>query len=186
MKAALKSLFLLAVAGVAAAQTPYPQGTPGSLPGPGTVSNAGQLRSQSIGSAVQVPAQAPTVFGQPLARPAVTQINGAPQGVAGANCCPATNCAAAPTCCQPCPTCERVPATRDIRHVFYCKTCEPFCIPVCSCCISHWFGCGSCCCEGPYAKYFLVRRVQIEKCPITRCVPTCAPACGEACIQPPR
>jgi hypothetical protein len=184
MRSLLCSSLWLAIASVAAAQT---LGTPGSLPGPSVPPTSGQVQAPSYGLYSPTHAQTPNVDGQLLARPLATQINGFP-AAQSANCCPATNCAApaAASCCQPCPTCERVPATRDVRHVFYCKTCEPFCLPVCSCCICHWFGCGTCCCEGPYAKYYLIRKVQIEKCPTTKCVPTSAPACGDARLQPQR
>jgi hypothetical protein len=156
MKSLLCGLLLFAVAGMAAAQVPMSQGTPGSLPAPGMPSNHGQPQFQS-----------PAALGQPQVQAPVVHSYGN-AAVAGANCCPTT------PCCEPCrKTCERVPAIRLITHVTYCKTCEEFCVPKCSCCLSRLCGgCGGCLgCDGPYAKYYLVKKVHVEQCPTTKCVP---------------
>jgi hypothetical protein len=174
MKLLLCNLLVLTLAGgVAMAQTPVPQGTPGSLPAASRPYPYGQTNAS------------PGVFGQPQAQTA--PINGQAQVQApmmnGAG-MPATvpaSCCTVP-CCEPvCKTCVREPATKTINHVCYCNTCTEFCLPRCSCC--GLFGCGNCQCEGPFAKYWLVKKVIKEQCPTTKCVPSVAPACG-GCVSP--
>jgi hypothetical protein len=175
MKALLSGLFLLAVAGVVVAQTAVPQAT---LPASGMPPTSGQLQGQSYGLYGRTQPQTLNGTGQSPAGGAVVQTYSVP-AAAGSNCCPSTNCGLVASCCQPCPTCERVPSTRTIKHVAYCMTCEPFCVPVCSCCFGHLFSCGSCAnCAGPFPRYYLVKRVHNEECPTTKCVPSTCPACG--------
>ena len=175
MKALLCGMFFLAVTGMAMAQMPMQNG-PGALPAPGMPMSYGQSQAPTSNLYGLPQAQAPITYGQPQIQAPVMHTYGMP-ATSGASCGPTPCCSPAPTCCEPCKTCERVPSTRPITHVFYCKTCEEFCVPKCHCCLSSLFGCGGCC-DGPWAKYYLVKRVRIEDCPTTKCVPAVAPVCG--------
>jgi hypothetical protein len=162
MKALLCCLFLVTFTGATFAQAPMMQGTPQALPVPGM----------------------PLAPAQPMAQAPMTHgaVMGAPVAAPG-NCCPPANCCQPCQSCQPCKTCVREPAVTKINRVCYGMVCEEFCLPRCSCsCFSHLCGghCGDCggLCEGPRAKYILVKKVRVEECPTTRCVPSFAPACG--------
>jgi hypothetical protein len=167
MRTLLCSWLLLATASVAVAQTPT-QGAPGAP----TV-----YGMQSVNPTVQPPshlvmpqAQAPSTYGPQAAQVPCNHTYGTPSS-SHTDCC-------SPSGCAPCGGCVREPATKKITHTFYCKGCEEFCIPVCCCCLSSLFGCSSC--EGPYTRYYLVKKVRFEECPTTKCVPVAAPCCGPA------
>src|SRR4051794_32609623 len=161
MKRFLSGLCLLAVASVGMAQMP------------------------------QIPATYPMV--QPMAQPTGQPIAGSYPLYAN----PGTPSAAAPymqsglaypynpgcgpECCVPMTkVCVPEPAIKTITHTCYSKTCAEFCYPKCSCCLASLFGCCNACpgCDGPYTKYFLIKKVRIEECPTFKCVPTEVPACG--------
>jgi len=172
MKALLCGLFFLTTCAAVWAQTPMPQGSMNIMPVPGMPLTYGQ----------------PQPFGQPMAQSPAMRTQAQPQApVVQTPAAPAaapTTCSTCTDCCQPCKTCVREPAIRKITHVCYSKTCEEFCLPKCHCpllgCI-----CGGCIgCDGPHAKYYLVKKVRIEECPTTKCVPAVSTGCGGGCVAP--
>jgi hypothetical protein len=194
MKSLVCCLLLGVVSAAAMGQTPLLQGPQGALPSPSGAAQGNyglplaQMPSAYAPPPVHMPGaygqatvQSPTPYDRTLAQTPVPQTFALP--------------AAAPSCCsQNCGCCEPVrkvcvcePATKTVTHVCYSKTCEEFCVPKCSCCpCLSWF-CGSCLqCEGPYARYYLVKKVSKEERPIAKCVPAVAPPCGNCAIPPSR
>jgi hypothetical protein len=96
-----------------------------------------------------------------------------------------TNQYCPPTRGEQCQTCVREPATRTITHVTYCMIGKAFCVPKCTSCFGTLFG-GCTTCEEPRVKYYLVKKVQTEVCPTTKCVPAVAPGYCSSAIPPSR
>jgi hypothetical protein len=107
--------------------------------------------------------------GAPVIVPAPTLPTSCPQG----GCC-AHDCMPTKTVCVPEQYMKKTPKT--------CYSCD--CAPHC---IDYPFGlfkkC-SCCGDNnptPRKKKWLIKKVHIQECPATRCVPACVPACDHAC-----
>jgi hypothetical protein len=98
-------------------------------------------------------------------------------------------------CCTPTQTiCVPEQTCKEKKTPIYSKTCAPFCVPACHCCLHSLFGggdsgcggcdsgCGSCGagCEQPRTKYYLVKKYCVEQVPTTVCHPVTVPACGAA------
>jgi len=167
MKRFLSGLWVCVLVGSAAAQTPLPQGTPTVMPVQPGMPQSYMVRPQ---------AQSPVVH----------QLSA--QDAAPAATATAAPCCTTGTCCAPVQKiCVPEPSTKTIDHVCYSKVCEDFCVKKCNCCLtsclSNLCGFGSCCsscaqCEGPYAKYYLVKTVHKEECPTFKCTPAIAPTCN--------
>jgi hypothetical protein len=92
--------------------------------------------------------------------------------------CGASDCA---PICSTTPTktiCVPVPATKVDVKINYSRICGKVCFPKCTP-FSH--GCNSCdhgqCECHAWQQNYLVKRVTITECPITKCVPVCVPVC---------
>src|SRR6516164_4216517 len=86
----------------------------------------------------------------------------------------------APDCCvTPTKTiCVPEPATKKVMKINYSKLCDKVCFPRCSLLGHGCDGCDHGQCEGhAWHQNYLVKRVCITECPITKCVPVCVPVC---------
>ncbi|HYV39592.1 MAG TPA: hypothetical protein VE988_28145, partial [Gemmataceae bacterium] len=172
-KRLMSGLCLLAVASVGLAQTPQPQ-IPATYP-------VMQPMAQPVMQPMAQPALQPgvqpsmplTFYGQPQAQSPVAYPNAVNSNCGGDCCAPMKK------------VCVPEPATRTITHTCFSKTCAEFCYPKCSCCLASLFSCCGLCpgCDGPYTKYFLIKKVHNEECPTFKCTPQYAPSCGGPIIH---
>jgi hypothetical protein len=156
MKRILFALLCVACTGTAWAQTPT------STPPPAQPSVT-VLPARAGAIATPSPSIQPASGGRVLAGPA----------------CGTPNCATPACCATPTKTiCVPEEGKKIVVKINYSSVCTKVCFPTCS-----LFGrCNSGCDQGhceshAWQQNYLVKRVCITECPITRCVPVCVPVC---------